>query len=442
MDGIIKIIQQFYLTFFHHYELVSFLLLFVPFVLFFELPLYITSWLGIFRHLTHGAFDQPFAPPFFPTVSCIITCYSEGEAVKRTVHSLLEQTYPGHIEILAMVDGAQKNRQTYEALQSCLPKTKLYANRSLIVIPKIQRGGRVSSLNAGLNRANGDVIMALDGDTSFDVQMVHHAARHFHDSNTIAVTGALRVRNSTQSLVTRLQHLEYLLTVQAGKLGFANLQAINNIPGAFGIFRKSFLKGMGGWNTGSAEDLDLTLRIKQYQRRHPEKTIIFEPGAVAHTDVPDTFRQFFRQRQRWDGDLGFIYFNRHHKGMTPALMGWRNFLFLLWYGLFFQIIMPFVITLYILYMTLTLPTAAILAIMLLVYCFYLLLTSVQYGLYLLLLSDRVRQDLTAAWVLPIFPLFQFATRLWGALALVNQFLNRAHLDSAMAPYWVLKKGKQ
>lgn len=442
MDWLIQITQLFYLQFFHRYELASFLLLFVPFVLFFELPLYIASWFGIFRHLTRKAFDQPFTPPFFPTVSCVITCYSEGEAVKRTILSLLEQTYPGHIEIIAMVDGAQKNRKTYDTLMACLPQAKLYASRSLIIIPKIQRGGRVSSLNAGLNRTSGEIIMALDGDTSFDVQMVHYAAHHFHNSNTIAVTGALRVRNSGQSLVTRLQHLEYLLTIQAGKLGFANLQVINNIPGAFGIFRKSFLKSIGGWNTGSAEDLDLTLRIKQYQQRHPDKQIVFEPGAVAHTDVPDTFRQFFQQRLRWDGDLGFIYFNRHHRGMNPALMGWRNFVFLLWYGLFFQIFMPFVIVLYTLYMALTLPVVAILIIMLLIYCFYLLLTAVQYGLYLLLLSDRVREDLTAAWVLPIFPLFQFATRLWSALALANQFLNRAHLDSAMAPYWVLKKGKQ
>lgn len=442
MDWLIQITQLFYLHFFHRYELVPFLLLFVPFVLFFELPLYISSWFGIFRHLTHDTFDQPLTPPFFPGVSCVVTCYSEGEAVKGTIRSLLEQSYPGHIEILAMVDGVRKNQQTYNALITCITQAKHYANRSLIIVPKIQRGGRVSSMNAGLNRASGAIIMALDGDTSFDVQMVHHAARHFRNSNTVAVTGALRVRNSKQSLVTRLQHLEYLLTIQSGKLGFANLQVINNIPGAFGIFRKSFLKSIGGWNTGSAEDLDLTLRIKQYRQRHPDKLIIFEPGAVAHTDVPDTFHQFFQQRLRWDGDLGFIYFNRHHKGIIPTLMGWRNFLFLLWYGLFFQIIMPFAIVLYVLYMALTLPVVAILLIMLLIYFFYLLLTAVQYGLYLLLLSDRIREDLAAAWVLPIFPLFQFAMRLWSALALANQFLNRAHLDSAMAPYWVLKKGKQ
>ncbi len=442
MDWLIQVLQLFYLHFFHRHDLVSFLLLFVPFVLFFELPLYLASWFGVFRYLTNKTFVQSFTPPFFPSVSCVVTCYSEGEAVKRTVRSLLEQTYPGHIEIIAMVDGAQKNKLTYDALISCIPMAKLYPNRSLIVTPKIQRGGRVSSLNAGLGRANGEIIMAFDGDTSFDVQMVHHAARHFIDSNTIAVTGALRVRNSQQSLATRLQHLEYLLTIQAGKLGFANLRVINNIPGAFGIFRKSFLKSIGGWNTGSAEDLDLTLRIKQYQQRYPDKQIIFEPGAVAHTDVPDTFRKFFQQRLRWDGDLGFIYIDRHHKGIAPALMGWRNFLFLLWYGLFFQIIMPFVIVLYILYMATVLPVISILVILLLIYLFYLLLTALQYVLYLLLLSDRVRQDLTAAWVLPIFPLFQFAMRLWSALALTNQFLNRAHLDSAMAPYWVLKKGKQ
>ncbi|MDT8364582.1 MAG: hypothetical protein RQ714_08075, partial [Nitrosomonas sp.] len=72
-----------------------------------------------------------------PSVSCIVTCYSEGDAVKRTVHSLLEQSYPGHIEIMAMVDGVQKNRQTYNALMACIPQAKRYANRSLVIVPKI-----------------------------------------------------------------------------------------------------------------------------------------------------------------------------------------------------------------------------------------------------------------------------------------------------------------
>lgn len=421
---------------------VSYLLVFVPFVLFLELPLYFMTWLGIFRYITQDTYEIPFISPATPRVTCAITCYSEGRAVQNTVISLLEQTYPGHIEIIAMVDGVQKNQATYQALKDLIPRISSYPRRSFVIIPKIQRGGRVSSLNAGLSRASGEVFLALDGDTSFDNQMVYRSALHFQNANVVAVTGPMRVRNAKKSLATRLQSLEYMLSLQVGKLGLTNLNVINNIPGAFGIFRKSFLQQIGGWNTGTAEDLDLTLRIKQYQGRYPQLRFEYEPGAVSHTDAPEKFSDFLKQRLRWDGDLWYTYANKHKRGISPSIMGWGNFLFILWYGILFQIIMPFTIVLYTIYMAITQPLPFFLASIALVYLFYLGLILVQFVLYLAVLSDRKWEDCSAFLVLPIYPLFLFIARLWSAIALLNQMFNKGHLDSAMAPWWVLKKGKQ
>lgn len=421
---------------------VSYLLVFVPFVLFLELPLYFVTWLGIFRYITNDIYEMPFVAPSTPRVTCAITCYAEGKAVQNTVISLLEQTYPGHIEIIAMVDGVQKNQATYQALKELIPRISSYPRRSFIIILKIQRGGRVSSLNAGLSRASGEVFLALDGDTVFDNQMIYRSALHFQNDNVVAVTGPMRVRNAKKSLVTRLQSLEYMLSLQVGKLGLTKLNVINNIPGAFGIFRKSFLQQIGGWNTGTAEDLDLTLRIKQYQGRYPQLRFEYEPGAVSHTDAPETFSDFLKQRLRWDGDLWYTYAHKHKQGISASIMGWSNFIFILWYGILFQIIMPFTIVLYMIYMAITQPLPFFLASVVFVYLFYLCLTLVQFVLYLAVLSDRKWEDCKASLVLPIYPLFLFTARLWSAVALLNQMFNKGHLDSAMAPWWVLKKGKQ
>lgn len=416
--------------------------MFIPFVVFLELPLYLISWLGVFRHLVKESHEAPFIPPHFPSITCLIICYSEGKAVQNTVISLLEQTYPGHIEIIALVDGVKKNQVTHDALKVLLPLFSSHAKRSLIIIPKVQRGGRVSSLNAGLSRASGEVVCAFDGDTSFDNQMAYRASLHFGDANIVAVTGPMRVRNAKESLATRLQNLEYMLTMQVGKYGLAKFNVINNVPGAFGIFRTGFLRKIGGWNTGTAEDLDLTLRIKQYQNRHPELSMDFEPKAVSHTDVPESFVDFFKQRLRWDGDLWYIYANKHSKGFSSSLLGWRNLIFLLWYGVLFQMVMPFVIVFYMIFMSIISPLVLFLASMSLIYFFYLSLTLIQFVLYLVFISDRKWEDLNALFVLPVFPLFHFFVRVWSAVALLNQILNRGHLDSAMAPWWVLKKGKQ
>lgn len=270
---------------------------FMPFALFLEFPLFLLVMLGICRHalLHHAA--PVIVPRRFPTVSCVITCYSEGADVKRTIASLVYQEYPGEIEIIAVVDGAQQNHETLDAASCCQQMADLAHQRRLIVLPKWQRGGRVSSLNSGASIARGEVVMALDGDTSFDNDMVYRAAAHFSDPNVIAVSGNLRVRNAAASLLTRLQALEYLVSISGGKTGLAAFNVVNNVSGAFGIFRASILRAVAGWDTGTAEDLDMTQRLKQLFARHPEFRIVFDPKVIGHTDVPSSFKEFLAAYQ-------------------------------------------------------------------------------------------------------------------------------------------------
>jgi cellulose synthase/poly-beta-1,6-N-acetylglucosamine synthase-like glycosyltransferase len=271
--------------------------------------------------------------------------------------------------------------------------------------------------------------------------MVANIVRHFYDENIIAGSGVLKVRNQRASFVTRLQSIEYKLTIHASKLGLTEWKAINNIPGAFGVFRKSFLEKIGGWNTGTAEDLDLTIRIKQYLGRYPHLRIVFEPEAVAHTDVPETWKAFFKQRFRWDGDLSYIYFRKHFLAFNPSLIGWRNFIFVLWYGALFQLVMPFLIVLFTIFICMTQALPTIIGTTMLIYLFYLLIIAVQFLLFAFLLSDHLSDELKLIWLLPFFPLFAFSIRVWTVVANLNEITNKGHLDSGMAPWWVLKKDK-
>lgn len=106
------------------------------------------------------------------------------------------------------------------------------------MIPKWQRGGRVSTLNTGLYKASHDIVINVDGDTSFDNDMASHMASQFADEKVIASGGALRVRNHNTNLLTRMQALEYMMSMQGGKTGTSQFGLLNNISGAFGAFRK------------------------------------------------------------------------------------------------------------------------------------------------------------------------------------------------------------
>jgi cellulose synthase/poly-beta-1,6-N-acetylglucosamine synthase-like glycosyltransferase len=414
---------------------------FIPYVVFFELPVYTLVLLGIFRYAIRTSCVLPESQPYHPGVSCIVTCYSEGTDVRLTIKSLTEQLYDGFIEVICVVDGAAQNLATYEAARSMEPYVRGKRGRSLKVVPKWQRGGRVSSLNAGLSIARGEVVMAMDGDTSFDNAMVASGVRHFADGNVVGVAGCLRVRNVGRSIWSRLQAMEYLLSIHASKVGLSEFNVVNNISGAFGIFRRSFIQPMGGWDSGTAEDLDMTMRLKNYFGRHRRLRILFEPQAMGHTDVPETLKGFMKQRLRWDGDLFYLYIRKHRHSLRPGLFGWRNWLMTLWTGLFFQLVMPFVILVYTVFTLAFFPLGFSLGVWALVYLFYLAVTMIFYSVYLVFLSERPREDLRLAPLLPVVPLFTFFTRLWSGVATLREIAFKSHLDSAMAPWYVLRKTK-
>ncbi len=421
--------------------MMAFALKFIPYVLFFELPVYVFIMLGIIRY---GLREVPSVSKrqfYTPTVSCLVTCYSEGEDVGLTIRTLAEQIYPGKIEIIPIVDGAVQNEDTYKAALKLKHYIQQRPHRILRVVPKWQRGGRVSSLNAGLALATGDIVMALDGDTSFDNTMVQAAVARFHDERVVGVAGSLRVRNASKNLVTRFQALEYMLSIHASKVGLSEFNVVNNISGAFGIFRKRFIEQIGGWDAGTAEDLDITMRIKNYFGRYPGLKIVFEPRAMGHTDAPETWRGLFDQRMRWDGDLYYLYIRKHALSFNPRLFGWRNFFMQLWTGIFFQLVMPFIIICYSMVVFTLYSPGFLLAVWILVYLVYLGITLAFFLLYVGMLSDRPGEDMRSLWLIPLVPFYTFGLRVWNALATLKEIVLRSHLDSSMAPWWVLKKTK-
>jgi cellulose synthase/poly-beta-1,6-N-acetylglucosamine synthase-like glycosyltransferase len=253
-----------------------------------------------------------------------------------------------------------------------------------------------------------------------------------------AVAGSLRVRNAWTSTTTALQALEYLLSIHMAKIGLAEWNVVNNVSGAFGAFRRSFLELIGGWDTHTAEDLDITLRIKSYFGRRALR-IPFEPEAIGHTDAPVTFRQFLKQRLRWDGDMYFLYIRKHKHSIIPRLLGWPNFLMTLLTGFFFQLVLPFIITGYWILAAVMLPWQAVLLLFCLLYALYFSLTVVLFISMLLMVSERPGQDCKLLLVLPLFPLFMMVMRSWSAVAILNEAIRRGHEESSMAPWWVLKK---
>ncbi|MEL4430016.1 glycosyltransferase [Shewanella mangrovisoli] len=422
-------------------EHLSFFAWLVPLILLYEAPLMLLVLTGIMRFYYTHFVQVPRQSLYHPKVSCVITCYAEGEAVKSTIDSFIEQVYDGEIEIIAVVDGAVQNALTYQVAMAAA-KARQVPKRKVVVLPKWQRGGRVSTLNAGLSVATGEIVINADADTSFDNDMVSQIVPYFEDPNVPAVGGALRVRNVNESILTRMQSIEYLISMQGGKTGLGQWNLLNNISGAFGAFRRTFLIQIGGWDTHTAEDLDLTVRIKQYFKRYPNWHIPFATLAIGHTDAPADLKTLVLQRLRWDGDLLFLYFRKHWPAFTPKLLGTGTFIFTLLYGFLQNVLMPFVIVFYSIGIVMSYPWQFITSISFTIYGFYFAILVFFYLMVLLAISERLSQDLRLAIWLPLYPFYALFMRMVCLFALLNEVFRRSHEESSMAPWWVLKRGRK
>ena len=435
-------IEFYIVSIFSSGRILNLFLYYFPFVLFLEMPFYMTNvaysikgWLILHK-------QKGLKVVYTPLVSIVVTTYNETyEELLVTFNSISEQIYEGVIEVLIIIDNAKENQQTTEMAKNLAHKFNDGISRQFIIINKMARGGHASSMNLGLRLARGDVMVMMDADTSIDNTTIAHAAKHFRDPHVIAVSGAVRVRNAFDSITTRMQAIEYMMSIQLARFGLTELGVVNNISGAFGIFRTSFIKQMGGWLNGTAEDLDMTLRLHTYLTRYPWLKMIHEPYAVSWTASPVTFMGLLKQRVRWDGDLYYIYVTRHWRLFSLKLMSFKKLLFIAWYGLYFQLILPLIVLCYTTLIFIKFPVYAILSMFLMLYFYYLIVTLSMFMLFLLLVSERVKDDCRFIGWLFLNPPYNLVMRFLAFFFIMNEVLFKGHNDSSMAPWWVIKKTK-
>lgn len=116
----------------------------------------------------------------WPSVSVVVAARDEARRLPGRVGNLLEQIYPGPLEILVVSDGSTDG--TREAL------APLAARIRFIELP---RGGKPQALNAGVAAARGDIICFADARQRFEPDAILNLVSNFEDTDVGAVTGEL-----------------------------------------------------------------------------------------------------------------------------------------------------------------------------------------------------------------------------------------------------------
>ncbi|MBI3657026.1 MAG: glycosyltransferase [Acidobacteria bacterium] len=241
------------------------------------------AWAQWFRARRRAA--RHAGESYAPLVSVIVPAYNEERVIVRTVESVLASDYPC-FEIIVVDDGSID--RTTEIL------TQRFHEETRVRVFRNENAGKAAALNFGWQRAQGEVLVALDADTIFATETIRVLARRFHDPRIGAIAGNAKVGNRI-NLITRWQALEYITSQNLERRAFASLNGITVVPGAVGAWRRGLVERAGGFAADTlAEDQDLTLRIRSMGYK-----VGYEEEAIAWTEAPDTLRTLARQRFRW-----------------------------------------------------------------------------------------------------------------------------------------------
>jgi cellulose synthase/poly-beta-1,6-N-acetylglucosamine synthase-like glycosyltransferase len=340
------------------------LLWFAPAVVFLELPRYYLPllWAVLVRVRDLVWRREPVPKPVLrrrPLVSVVVAGLNEEEIIAKAVRSLLDQDYP-YLEII-VVDDHSTDRTSEEVRPFLVdPRVRLVRNNA-----ERGRGGRPSGSNFGLRLARGEFLVSLDADTTFDRHLVTKLIEPFADPTVGVVAGNVLIRNWRESLVARLQALEYAIAIDINKRWTDARDATLQASGAVGAFRRQAVKDIGGWEQQLGEDTDVSLRMIKAGWK-----LRFAPDAVARTECPSKLKQVMKQRFRWDRGGMRAFFKKHYRLLDPRVAGFW-FAFELFTEFFFAVVATIVYPIYVVCMLWTNPAVAM---------FVLLVANVAYSL--------------------------------------------------------------
>ena len=223
-------------------------------------------------------------------VTVIIASLDDVEGVLVSLASLrVQEVKPDRVIVFS--DGS------HDTSVAVLSELKRRGDIDMVLINDLRMGRAVAG-NQALRYVQSRFVLYMDCDTRLDPSAIKALRQRLMDRPECAVcSGNIAISNHRASIWTGLQQLEYMIAIDFGREFADTLGAIACCSGAMSMYCTKRFREIGGFSSGSGEDLSATLRLRRagYEAH-------FEAHAWAYTKAPETLSQLVSQRLRWDRD--------------------------------------------------------------------------------------------------------------------------------------------
>ncbi|MDD5423165.1 MAG: glycosyltransferase [Candidatus Omnitrophota bacterium] len=266
-------------------------------------------------------------------VSFIVPARNEEEWIAESIKSLLNLNYP-KFEIIVVNDGStDKTMDILDSLLKLRPSDIMYIKHykdgmlrrilkselhpNITVIDKEAGTKKAGAANAGLNIAKYNHVCVVDADTIFEpdaiLRIMAHVAKdpdkiigigsYFGLLNGFKIKeGRIMEHSPTYNPIVASQNVEYIRSFMGNRLAWSRFNAMPNVAGGFGVWRKDVLYELGGYSVDfTCEDIEFTFRAHDYVVKHKDKgyRILMMPYCVGWTEGPANVTSLISQRERW-----------------------------------------------------------------------------------------------------------------------------------------------
>jgi len=235
---------------------------------------------------------------------CLISpCRDEAKYMRHTLESVANQSVPPTLWVIVDDGSTDDTREVAGSLVG--PRRD---GRVDVRLVEKTNGGKSTALNAGIEVAEHDFLLCVDGDSQLSPETLRKSIRHFTDERLGAIAGNVKVLNR-HNVWTTLQALEYVEGLNMARSAQSVLKLVNIIPGPLGLFRKQAVLDAGRYSSDTfAEDTDLTLKMIRAGWK-----VEYEPEAKSYTEAPEKITDLLKQRYRWT--RGILQAVRKHRDL-------------------------------------------------------------------------------------------------------------------------------
>jgi hyaluronan synthase len=242
-----------------------------------------------------------------PTISIIISCFREGEAIYHTIEAASRSNYPADkFEIVVYDD--QSGDDSFEWMlkaQHDFPNVKVFLNEVNF--------GKGKTVVAAVTASTSDLIVTIDSDTILDKDALTELAACFSDPKMGLVGGVVGISNPDVNALTAFQVYIYYVMFRLAKVPEAYFKSVACVSGCMSAIRRSVFmeikpkieaRNWFGIPVRYGEDRFITHETLLHG--YDTYTSL---QAKCRTNVPTTFNDYWGQQLRWQRSGVENFFN-------------------------------------------------------------------------------------------------------------------------------------